>query len=115
MDGADWLQSRVDLHRPDALRILDFPHAVQQLSAIVEARQQAGKALLAAWAVIQRHQLKEEGPAAVLQDIEQVQTEAPEVQEHLRYLRKREALMQYPSYQQQGWPIGSGMVESGNK
>ncbi len=23
--------------------------------------------------------------------------------------------MQYPSFQQQGWPIGSGMLESGNK
>jgi hypothetical protein len=26
-DGADWIQSVVDLHRPDALRVLDFPHA----------------------------------------------------------------------------------------
>ncbi len=28
---------------------------------------------------------------------------------------KREALMQYPTYQADGWPIGSGIVESGNK
>lgn len=26
-DGAEWLQGFVDLHRPDALRILDFAHA----------------------------------------------------------------------------------------
>jgi hypothetical protein len=30
-------------------------------------------------------------------------------------LHKREALIQYLSYQRQGWPIGSGMVESANK
>src|SRR5205085_10144954 len=30
----------------------------------------------------------------------------------LAYLRKREAHMQYPSYQKAGWPIGSGSVES---
>jgi hypothetical protein len=26
-DGADWLQGFLDLHCPDAVRILDFPHA----------------------------------------------------------------------------------------
>src|SRR5207248_1417864 len=30
-------------------------------------------------------------------------------------LHKREAHMQYPTYQQAGWPIGSGSVESANK
>jgi len=37
------------------------------------------------------------------------------VYEHLDYLKKREALMQYPEFQNSGWPIGSGMVESANK
>ncbi len=27
LDGAEWLQGFADWHRPDALRILDFPHA----------------------------------------------------------------------------------------
>ena len=37
------------------------------------------------------------------------------MQEKLTYLQKREAHMQYPSYQQADWPIGSGNVESANK
>src|SRR6266699_2886525 len=37
------------------------------------------------------------------------------MQEKLTSLQKREAHMQYPSYQQAGWPIGSGSVESANK
>lgn len=37
------------------------------------------------------------------------------IAEHLASLRKREALMQYPTYRGAGWPIGSGMVESANK
>ena len=41
--------------------------------------------------------------------------EVEHVAEKLAYLEKREAHMQYPFYQQQGWPIGSGVVESGNK
>jgi len=34
-DGADWIQGFVDLHRPDALRILDFPHAAEHVNALV--------------------------------------------------------------------------------
>jgi hypothetical protein len=37
------------------------------------------------------------------------------MQEKLAYLHKREAHMHYPSYQEAGWPIGSGSVESANK
>lgn len=32
-DGAEWLQGFIDLHRGDALRILDFPHAAEPLWA----------------------------------------------------------------------------------
>jgi hypothetical protein len=42
-------------------------------------------------------------------------TQQEAVGKQLTYLRKRAALMQYRAYQQQGWPIGSGMVESANK
>ena len=42
-------------------------------------------------------------------------TQRKGIQEHLDYLRKREALMQYPQFRRDGWPIGSGMVESANK
>ena len=34
---------------------------------------------------------------------------------NLAYLKKRRAQLQYPRFRQQGWPIGSGMVESANK
>lgn len=37
MDGADWLQTFVDIHRRDAVRILDFPHAAEHLSKLLEA------------------------------------------------------------------------------
>jgi len=41
-DGADWLQGFVDLHRPDAVRILDFPHAAEHVSLLLQALQAAG-------------------------------------------------------------------------
>jgi hypothetical protein len=39
----------------------------------------------------------------------------PDLDTKVNYLRKREQHMQYPLYQQLGWPIGSGSVESANK
>ena len=39
----------------------------------------------------------------------------PQIQEQVTYLQKRRKLMDYPTYQQQGWPIGSGSVESSHK
>ena len=36
MDGSDWLQSLTDYHRPDALLILDFPHAGEHISEVGE-------------------------------------------------------------------------------
>lgn len=36
-DGAEWLQGFVDLHRPDAVRILDFSHAFGDIAQAGQA------------------------------------------------------------------------------
>jgi hypothetical protein len=58
------------------------------------------------------HRLKHEGPARVLQHLAWLAARypSPTIQEKLAYLQKREAHMQYPIYQEAGWPIGSGSV-----
>jgi hypothetical protein len=116
-DGAEWLQGLVDYHRADAVRILDFPHAAEYISAIGEAVRAAGGRLPEGWLTGVLHRLKAEGPARVLKHLAwlAVHYPSPLMQEKLAYLQKREAHMQYPSYQQAGWPIGSGSVESANK
>lgn len=115
MDGAEWIDGLVDLHRPDALRILDFPHAAQAVSAI---GQEAGVEDLACWLASQLHELKHQGPAALLAELGRRCASFP-LNEHMSqqyaYLLKREERMHYPQYQQDTWPIGSGIVESGNK
>jgi hypothetical protein len=35
-DGAEWEQGLVDVLRPDAVRILDFPHAIEHLTAAAQ-------------------------------------------------------------------------------
>jgi hypothetical protein len=118
MDGALWRPRLVDLHCPEAVRILDFPHAAQRLGEIAEAVRGAGTTLAEDWLSKHLHCLKHHGPGQVLQTIRVLRRKHPElakVQEHVAYLEKREAQMQYPRNPQQEWPIGSGMVESAHK
>lgn len=117
-DGAEWLTGLVDYHRADAVRILDFAHAAEHISAMGQAAISADSTVLDDWLGKQLHALKHEGPRQVLADLQALQASHPDVDAlrvHLAYLEKREAQMQYPSFQAAGWPIGSGCVESANK
>jgi hypothetical protein len=117
-DGSEWCQGFVDFHRPDAVRILDFPHAGEHLSQVGQAVWGEGAPAAQAWLTDQLHQLKHDGPVPVLAAVRQLgvaHPDQPAIAEHLAYLEKREPHMQYPTFQATGWPIGDGAVESGNK
>jgi len=116
-DGAEWLQGLVDYHRANAVRILDFAHAAEYINEIGQAVRAAGGRLPARWLEGVLHRLKHQGPHRVLTHLAWLiaRYPSPMMQEKLTYLQKREACMQYPTYQAAGWPIGSGSVESANK
>jgi len=118
MDGSDWLQSFTDHHRADAVRILDFPHAGEHLSQVGEFLYGEGTPETKEWLEERLHRLKHEGPKRVFAELRRLQTKHPDSQEiagNFTYLKKREEQIQYPRFQADGWPIGSGIVESGNK
>lgn len=118
MDGAEWIDGFVDFQCHGAQRILDFPHAAEYVSEMGRLAGLVEPERASPWLATQLHTLKHEGPAPVLEDLCQLCQHAPadeEMRKKLAYLQKREERMQYPLYQQQGWPIGSGIVESGNK
>lgn len=117
-DGAPWLQGLIEVLCPQAVRILDFPHAAQRLGECVAEVRATGSAVPEDWLSRQLHTLKHEGPGTLLATLRAWRDRYPaleKVTENLAYLEKREAQMQYPQYQAQDWPIGSGMVESGHK
>jgi hypothetical protein len=117
-DGSDWIQGFIDFHRPDAIRILDFPHAGDHLSTVGQVVFGEGSTEAQAWLATQMHQLKHAGPASVLSEVRQlVATHVAQanLSKELAYLEKRTALMQYPEFQDAGWPIGDRAVESANK
>jgi hypothetical protein len=125
MDGAEWQQGFVDLHRSDATRILDFPHAAEYVAKIGQAVLGAGSATLAEWLPRQLHDLKHGQEAAVLRELAQLRDRAvqagsgaealKDLETRLAYLEKRRAQVRYGDFRAAGYPIGSGAVESGNK
>jgi hypothetical protein len=118
MDGAEWEQGFVDFHCPQAVRILDFPHATEHLNAIGEFLHGEHTPQSQTWLKDRSHRLKHEGPRKLLCELEKLQRKHPQsevLSSNLAYLKKRTTQMQYPLFQAQGWPIGSGAVESGNK
>jgi len=118
VDGAVWCQSFVDLHYPEAVRILDFAHAAEYLTAIAQTTGVDGPLLSPERLGQLRHALKHDGPTAVVQQLRALVATQPANQDlasQLAYLETRMAQLQYPQFVADGWPIGSGMVESANK
>lgn len=125
MDGADWEQTFMDVHRADAVRILDFPHAVEYLTRAAQATWCMGATAADTWVQEQAHMLKHNahGAANVLKALAHLPVEAasnPAAARQARdtalnYLTKRLNQIQYAAFQAQGFPIGSGSVESANK
>lgn len=117
-DGAEWIQGFVDYHCPEAVRILDFAHAAERICQIGDVVLGEGSGATLRWREEQLHHLKHKGATDLLASLRTFAADhlkVPLVEENLAYLEKREAQMQYPSYQAALWPIGSGVVESGNK
>jgi len=65
-DGRLWCQGFIDFHRPDAVRILDFPHAVELAQRVFGPGTEAASE----WLGIQRHALRHGQEETVLTAIE---------------------------------------------
>ena len=73
-DGAEWIQGFVDVHRPDAVRILDFPHAAGDLGPVAAAVWPDDPAQQRAWLAAQCHELKHGAMTTVLDHLQAVAT-----------------------------------------
>ena len=121
VDGADWCQGFIDLHRPDAVRILDFAHALEHLGAVAQAVYGTGTAAASEWLGQQAHALRHGQEQQVVEQLVALAAtpQAAEVVTLLRaterYLATRQAQLRYQAFVAAGYPIGSGCVESANK
>jgi hypothetical protein len=120
-DGAEWIQSFADYHFPKAVRILDFSHATDYIAKVGQSVWGEGTVRFRQWYKHMRHQLKHHPPQRTMADLGLLSRKAKTdealaaIDNALRYLSKRLELIDYPHFQEQGFPIGSGSVESSHK
>jgi len=124
-DGAEWLQGLVDVLRPDAVRILDFPHAIEHLTAAAQPVLGIGTPAVKVWLDEQAHTLKHavDGVRRVLAAVSKLPVQlavdpraAADVRDRtVTYFTKRLAQVDYAAFQAARYPIGSGSTESANK
>lgn len=116
-DGAEWIQGFLDAHCPDALRIIDWGHASGYVTEAGQALFGPGTADCSAWVGTQLHLLWTDDPQRVVDELARVEAASGLEAVHTarQYLEKRLDQVRYAAFRQGGYPVGSGIVESGNK
>jgi hypothetical protein len=125
-DGAAWEQEFVDLHCPQAVRILDFPHAAEYVATAGQVVYGQDTVPFHQWLDQELSTLKHGRPQTVLADLRQLENMvlarepsdeqgAATIRTCVAYLEKRVDQIRYADFIALGYPIASGMVESGNK
>jgi uncharacterized protein GlcG (DUF336 family) len=119
MDGASWLQELISEQCPDAVRILDFPHAASYLHTAADAAFGAESRAAAQWLEEWVPRFKSGEPEEILAALRALPTPTAEAATAkgtaIRYLGSRKEQIRYAQFQAQGLPIGSGIVESAGK
>lgn len=117
-DGAKWIWNWAEDNYPGAVQILDFYHAKEKLVLFArqhfkvdEQRQQ--------WIKEQTDCLLDNGLDKVLDRLRACRCRTPEAklarQKAVDYFREHEDRMQYKTYRDKGWMIGSGPIEAANR
>ncbi len=117
-DGAIWIQNWVKAEYPEALQILDFYHAMENISKYAKLCIK-GRNKFKEWMQQTGSLLKELGYDSLIERIDQLNcnTKAKKVAKSklMGYLQRNASKMDYPSYLEQGLLIGSGAIEAAHR
>jgi hypothetical protein len=115
-DGAAWVWETARTCFPQAAQILDYYHATEHVVALAKALY-ADPDTASNWAIRWQSLLYDSELDLVLAEVRQITGATPSdpVQKELDYLERNRGRMDYRHYRQQGWFIGSGVVEAGCK
>jgi hypothetical protein len=128
-DGALWIADLVDLVAPQAVHILDEPHAAEHLGVIGALVFGVGSPQAQQWVDAQRDQLLYGSPSEVLPELARCLMRGPcprapagpdglspadWLAREVAYFHNRADQLEYQAFRSACYPIGSGIVESGH-
>lgn len=118
-DGAHWIWLIILMCYAPCIEIIDWWHAVEKLWAAANSLLGQGEPRTAAWVEQQKSLLWAGQLRALLHEIRKLcprgQPIAEKVWHTITYIFHNRRRMDYERYRQEGYPIGSGSVESGCK
>ena len=119
-DGAKWIWEHVaTTFGSERVEILDWYHCCQHLWAVGNAVHAAETPQAEAWVEHAKEVIWQDGPDALLGLLASCRARSEEAAKTLEtergYFRTNTERMRYPTYRDQGLPIGSGAVESAAK
>jgi len=120
-DGATWIWKLRDDHFPGSEMLVDWYHATEHLGQAKQLRCPEGGADSSRWHNALELALYQGHADRVARSIERAAQEASDeatataLEKEAQYFRNNQRRMQYQDCRNAGWPIGSGMVESGAK
>jgi hypothetical protein len=117
-DGAKWIWNHVEDAYPGAAQILDFFHAVEKVGNYA-ALQYPDKGYRDKWIEVQKQRLRNNEAVKIIEELKAtapLTTEAEKVcTDTIRYYENNIARMQYKTYLEKGYLIGSGAIEAAHR
>ena len=127
-DGAEWIWSLKREHLPHAVEVLDFYHARDHLHTVAGALWSQKRDRRQRWVKTQETRLFAGQVSRVLRELRRharslgpppdgTPDDDPRkvLADNVRYCENNASRMRYDAYRRHGYPIGSGVVESGCK
>ena len=116
-DGATWIRNMCDELFPDAIQILDFFHLKENLYSFAKYLYPHDTAEYTKWAETFAGMLRKSQTKEVLDILKQYKDLSfpAGVVNPYTYLSNNKDKVDYVTYRDNGWFIGSGPIESGNK
>lgn len=116
-DGAPWIARITTTNYPQAIQVIDWGHASERLWKVAKAAFGEGTPQSQAWAKQQEDLLWHGGVGEVVAALHALDWSQISCLDDIRqspaYFEVRQSKMNYDHFRQEGYPIGSGTVESG--
>lgn len=118
-DGAWWIWNLAQEHFYDSHQVVDWYHGTEHLAAASRLLHGEGTVPAQRWLKERKTVLFQGHALRLAQELSAATSERHEVAAELEreagYFRNNHRRMNYLEMREEGWPIGSGMVESGIK
>jgi hypothetical protein len=118
-DGATWIWNLVGDYFYDSHQVVDWYHGTEHLARAANLLFGEGSPAAKRWLKSQETVLYQGGAEEIVLELREQAHQRPQVKEEVlgeaRYFENHKRRMNYMAMREEGWLIGSGMVESGGK